>query len=194
MGLSLVRRAATLLLAEAGLWASVNWYTKGSGDNEDSFTSILIKPLLAAAFGTFVGCTPRWTRDPLCSGEATDLDARLSQPDYQLSYGPDSLVLGEFKTPVASDKQMEDDFTKLVCMGKKCVDSLFSKGFPSPVVLIHGRGMIVDVYQLSLRAEAIYYLQALGTFHLVSGPFEFSQLLGLGPLISAQVSRSKKNN
>ncbi|KAI8354232.1 hypothetical protein B0O80DRAFT_450586 [Mortierella sp. GBAus27b] len=187
-GMSLVRRAATMFLAEAGLWANVNWHAEGSGDNEGLFINILIQPLLVAAFGAFVGCASRWTRDPLCSGEATDLDAQPALSEYQLSYGSDSIVLGEFNTPVASETQMEDGYVRLVCMGKKSVDSLFAKGFPSPVVLIHGRGMVVDVYRLSLRAEAAYFLEALGTFCLVSGPYKFSQLLGLGPLVSAQLT------
>jgi hypothetical protein len=95
--------------------------------------------------------------------------------------------LGEFKTPTATEQEMDDDLTKLVYMGKMSVDGLFSNGIPCPVVLIHGRGMNVSVYQLELRAEAIYHLQPLGTFRLLSGPYDFSLLLGLAPLIAAQV-------
>jgi hypothetical protein len=127
------------------------------------------------------------TRDPHLSGKVNDLDARLSQPDYQVSLGQCSFVLGEFKTPTATKQEMDDDFTKLVYMGKKSVDGLFLKGFPCPIVLIHGRGMNVSIYQLELRAEAVYHLQPLGTFRLLSSPYDFPLLLGLAPLIAAQV-------
>ncbi|KAK3826121.1 MAG: hypothetical protein J3Q66DRAFT_421258 [Benniella sp.] len=186
MRMSVMCRAASSFLAEPGLWSKINYYDKGSGNNEDSFIANLVKPLCGAAFGTLVGSAFRWTRDPHRSGKATDIDARLSQPDYQVSLGSHSFVLGEFKTPTASEKEMQDDYTKLVYMGKKSVDGLFKIGYPCPVVLIHGRGMEVDVYQLSLRAEAVYHLQSLGTFNLLSGPYQFTLLLGLGPLISAQ--------
>ncbi|KAF9178802.1 hypothetical protein BGZ50_007455 [Haplosporangium sp. Z 11] len=186
MTASVVRRSVSMFLSEAGLWADTNWYRKGGGDNEDTFIGSLLKPLLVAAFGNFAGCAFRWSRDSLRSGNTEDLDARLVQPDYQVSFGSHAIVLGEFKTATASRKEMEDDYVKLVFMGKRAVDGLYKEGFPSPVVLIHGRGMEVDVYRLSLRAEAIYYLQSLGTFRLVSGPYEFPLLLGLGPLISAQ--------
>ncbi|KAI8345514.1 hypothetical protein B0O80DRAFT_280956 [Mortierella sp. GBAus27b] len=183
---SVVRRAASAFLSEAGLWSEMNWFVKGNGNNEDSFITNLVKPLCGAAFGTLEGSSFRWTRDPHCSGKANDLDARLSQPDYQVSLGQHSLVLGEFKTPTATEQEMDDDLIKLVYMGKKSVDGLFSKGIPCPVVLIHGRGMNVSVYQLELRAEAIYPLQLLGTFRLPSGPYDFPLLLGLAPLIAAQ--------
>ena len=102
-----------------------------------------------------------------------DPDARLQLPDYQVSFRNYSIVLGEFKTAMASPKLYQDDYVKLVFMGKKAVDGLYKAGYPIPVVLIHGRGMLMDVYTLGLVSEATYHLQSLGTFHLVSGPYQF---------------------
>lgn len=82
---------------------------------------------------------------------------------------------------------MDDDLAKLVYNGEKSVDGLFSQGISCPVVLIHDLGMNVSVYQLEPRAEGIYHLQPLGTFRLLSGPYDFPLLLGLAPLIAAQV-------
>ncbi|KAF9898616.1 hypothetical protein BX616_003808 [Lobosporangium transversale] len=81
---------------------------------------------------------------------------------------------------------MEDDLAKLAFMGKKAIDGLYADGYVLPVMLIHGRGMEVDVYQLSLDAEAFYCLRLHGTFRLISKPTEFGLLLGISPLISAQ--------
>ncbi|KAF9579563.1 hypothetical protein BGW38_004130 [Lunasporangiospora selenospora] len=186
---SVVRRAASAFLSDAGLWSEMNWFVKGNGNNEDSFIDNLVKPLCGATFGALEGSSFRWTRDPHRSGKVNDLDARLLQPDYQVSLGRYSFVLGEFKTPTATLQDMDNDFTKLVYMGKKSVDGLFSKEIPCPVVLIHGRGMSVSVYRLELRAEAIYHLQLIGTFRLLSGPYDFPLLLGLAPLIAAQRDR-----
>ncbi|KAF9991492.1 hypothetical protein BGZ79_004412, partial [Entomortierella chlamydospora] len=44
---------------EAGLWSDCNWHKKGAGDNEDTFTNCLIKPLLGGTFGDFAGCSVR---------------------------------------------------------------------------------------------------------------------------------------
>ncbi|KAF9422408.1 hypothetical protein BGZ76_003790, partial [Entomortierella beljakovae] len=183
---SIVYRAISSYFWEAGLWSDCNWYRKGAGDNEDTFTNCLIKPLLAGTFGDFAGCSFRWSRDSLRSGRSEDPDARLQLPDYQVSIGAHSIVLGEFKTAMAPKKAMQDDYVKLVFMGKKAVDGLYKAGFLTPVILIHGRGMLVDVYRLSIHSEAIYHLQSLGTFRLVSGPLELSLLLGIGPLVSAR--------
>ncbi|KAF9183721.1 hypothetical protein BGZ49_004535, partial [Haplosporangium sp. Z 27] len=183
---SIVHRAISSYFWEAGLWSDCNWYKKGTGDNEDTFTNCLIKPLLAGTFGDFAGCSFRWSRDSLRSGRSEDPDARLQLPDYQVSIGTHSIVLGEFKTAMASLKSMQDDYVKLVFMGKKALDGLYKSGYHTPVILIHGRGMSVDIYRLSLRSEAIYHLHSLGTFRLISGPLELPLLLGLGPLVSAR--------
>ncbi|ORZ04716.1 hypothetical protein BCR41DRAFT_400971 [Lobosporangium transversale] len=97
-----------------------------------------------------------------------------------------AILLGEFKPAVAPHKSMEDDLAKLAFMGKKAIDGLYADGYVLPVMLIHGRGMEVDVYQLSLDAEAFYCLRLHGTFRLISKPTEFGLLLGISPLISAQ--------
>ncbi|KAF9427814.1 hypothetical protein BGZ76_002182 [Entomortierella beljakovae] len=131
------------------------------------------------------------TRDKLRLGPKTDMDARLELPDYQVSLGQQSFILGEFKTAIASEEFMKEDYIKLVIMGKKAVDSLFKAGYPQPVVLIHRRGMDVDIYKLVLRAEAIYQLDHLGTFSLISNSYQFSMLLGLGPLKSARAIKSR---
>ncbi|KAF9904786.1 hypothetical protein BX616_001205, partial [Lobosporangium transversale] len=183
---SIVYRAISSYFWKAGLWLDCNWYRKGAGDNEDTFTNCLIKPLLTGTFGDFAGCSFRWSRDSLRSGRFEDPDARLQLPDYQVSTGAHSIVLGEFKTAMASKKVMQDDYMKLVFMGKEAVDGLYKAGFLTPVILIHGRGMSVDAYRLSIHSEAIYHLQSLGTFRLVSGPLELSLLLGIGPLVSAR--------
>jgi hypothetical protein len=60
MRTSVMCRAASLFLAEPGLWSGINWHVKGSGDNEDSFITNLVKPLCGAAFGTLVGSAFRW--------------------------------------------------------------------------------------------------------------------------------------
>ncbi|KAF8924892.1 hypothetical protein BGZ58_001329 [Dissophora ornata] len=187
---SIVYRSVSLFFSEASLWAGTDWCQKGSGSNEDTFTAALLKPLMAGAFGRFAGCTFRWSRDLLCAGDSTDLDSPLQFPDYQVSIDKHAFVLGEFKTAVASAEDMDDDYKKLIIMGKKAVDGLYSDGFPSSVILIHGQGLLVDVYRLHLRAEAIYELQALGKFRLVSSPYEFGLLLGLGPLVTAQAVAS----
>ncbi|ORZ13808.1 hypothetical protein BCR41DRAFT_387048 [Lobosporangium transversale] len=109
-------------------------------------------------------------------------------------FGRHSFILGEFKTAVASRELMEEDFIKLGVMGKKAVDSLFKAGYPQPVVLIHGRGMEVDIYTLSLRAEALYQLDRLGTFGLIINPYQFPLLASLGPLISARKLSMKLTN
>jgi hypothetical protein len=96
-------------------------------------------------------------------------------------------VLGEFKTAMVSPKSYQDDDVKLVFMGKKAVDGLYKAGYPIPVVLIHGKGMLMDVYTLIILSEAIYHLQSLGTVHLVSGPYQFRLLQSIGPLLSAEV-------
>ncbi|KAG0335919.1 hypothetical protein BG004_008266 [Podila humilis] len=184
---SIVHRAISSYFWEAGLWSDCNWYKEGVGDNEDTFTNCLIKPLLVGTFGDFAGCSFRWSRDSLRSGRSEDRDARLQLPNYQVSIGAHSIVLGEFKTAMAPLKAMQHDYVKLVFMGKKAVDGLFKAGFPTPVILIHGRGMSVDVYRLSIRSEAMYNLQSLGTLRLVSGPLELSLLISIGPLVSARV-------
>jgi len=57
---SVVRRAASGFLLEAGLWSEMNWFIKGNGNNEDSFIANLVKPLCGAAFGTLEGSSFRW--------------------------------------------------------------------------------------------------------------------------------------
>ncbi|KAF9413238.1 hypothetical protein BGZ76_005054, partial [Entomortierella beljakovae] len=163
-------------------WANTNWNKAGCGNNEDTFTSALLKPLLTVAFGHLIG-----SRDLLRSGQSEDPDNRRLFPDYQISYKSHALMLGEFKTAVASKNLVEEDFIKLSFMGKKAVDGLHKDGFALPVVLVHGRGMEVDVYKISLNAEATYVIEFQGTFQLISRPSELSLLLGVGPLISAQV-------
>ncbi|KAF9916748.1 hypothetical protein BX616_002926 [Lobosporangium transversale] len=185
---SVIYRAVSNYFAEAGLWANTNWYEKRSGNNEDSFIHNLIRPLVAGAFGTFIGCLFRWSRDPLCS--ATDIDNRMELPDYQVSFGQYSFVLGEFKTATAPRQDVELDYRKLLTLGKRAVDLLFKDGYNVPVVLIHGRGMLIDIYTLELKGEAMYYTKALGTLRLISNPYEFSQLLSLAPLISAKLIAS----
>ncbi|KAF9992010.1 hypothetical protein BGZ80_008759, partial [Entomortierella chlamydospora] len=56
---SFIYRSISMFLAEAGLWADINWQMKGGGDNEDTFISNLVKPILSAAFGSFSGCSFR---------------------------------------------------------------------------------------------------------------------------------------
>ncbi|KAF9998277.1 hypothetical protein BGZ80_009494 [Entomortierella chlamydospora] len=189
MTTTLVRRCVSMFFMEAGLWAGIDWFKRGSGNNEDTFINNLVKPLLSAAFGRLAGCTFRWSRDPLRSGKRKDPDARLLLPDYQVSFGARSIFLAEFKTAVASRKEMENDFIKLTCMGKKAVDALYKDGFHASVVLMHGKGVDIEVFELRLRAEAVYFLQCLGKFQLVTNPQEFPLLLCLGPLISAQVRK-----
>ncbi|KAF9409096.1 NADH-cytochrome b5 reductase, partial [Podila epigama] len=183
---SIVYRAISSYLWEAGLWSDCDWYKRGVGENEDTFTNCLIKPLLGATFGDFAGCSFRWSRDALRSGKSEDPDARLQLPDYQVSLRAHAVVLGEFKTALAPSKAMQDDYVKLVFMGKKALDGMFRAGYSAPVILIHGRGMSVDVYRLSILSEAIYHLQSLGTFRLISGPLELPLLLSAGPLVSAR--------
>lgn len=127
-----------------------------------------------------------WTRDPLHTSNG-NFDSVLEFPDYQVSFGEHSYVLGEFKLVVALSKDMRKDYKKMVIMGKRVVDGLFQDGFSSPVILIHGQGMEIDIYSICLHSEALYKLTTLGKFRLVSSPYEFGLLLGLGPLISAQV-------
>jgi len=93
-------------------------------------------------------------------------------------------VLGEFKTAKVPPQSYLDDYVKLVFMAKKAVDALYKEGYPTPVILIHGKGML-DIYSLAISLEAIYHLQHLGTFHLISGPRQFGLLHSIGPLISA---------
>ncbi|KAF9081024.1 hypothetical protein BGX27_005127, partial [Mortierella sp. AM989] len=52
---SVVRRAASAFLSEAGLWSEMNWFVKGNGNNEDSFIANLVKPLCGATFGALEG-------------------------------------------------------------------------------------------------------------------------------------------
>ncbi|KAG9072050.1 hypothetical protein KI688_006272 [Linnemannia hyalina] len=143
---SMVHRAVSNFFSEASLWAHTNWYQLGGGNNEDTFTSALLEPILAAAFGMFA------------------------------------------------------DYKKLVVMGKKVVDGLFQDGLSTPVILIHGQGMEIDVYSISLCSEAFYPLTSLGKFRLVSSPYEFGLLLGtstpllpkIGDLFSLEVDDQDK--
>ncbi|KAF9542484.1 hypothetical protein EC957_001926 [Mortierella hygrophila] len=84
--------------------------------------------------------TQEWSRDPLC-GSKTNLGSILEFPDYQVSFGEHSYILGEFKTVVATSEDMRKDYKKLVVMGKKVADGLFQDGFSTPVILILGQGM-----------------------------------------------------
>ncbi|KAI1288618.1 hypothetical protein EDD11_009888 [Mortierella claussenii] len=190
---SVAYRAVINFFSEASLWAHTNWYQPGSGSNEDTFTNALLKPILAAAFGMLAGSMYRWSRDPLHVRNAS-LDSILEFPDYQVSFGEHSYILGEFKTAVASTEDMRKDYKKLAAMGKKVVDDLFQEGFPTFVILIHGQGMEVDVYSISLYSEAFYKMVNLGRFRLVSSPYEFGLLLSLGPLISAQATATSSYN
>lgn len=56
---SIVFRAVTNFLSEPNLWSPINWYT-AKGDNEDTFTDALLRPLLSATFGKFAGSMFRW--------------------------------------------------------------------------------------------------------------------------------------
>ncbi|KAG0228578.1 hypothetical protein BGX31_006548 [Mortierella sp. GBA43] len=71
---SIVYRMMSLYFLEAGLWSDCNWFKKGTGDNEDTFTDNLIKPLISGAFGDLAGCSFRWSRDELRSGKRMDPD------------------------------------------------------------------------------------------------------------------------
>ncbi|KAF9995161.1 hypothetical protein BGZ79_011164, partial [Entomortierella chlamydospora] len=136
---SIVHRILSSYFWDAGLWSDCNWFKKGTGDGEDTFTHTLIKPLLAGAFGDLAGCSFRWGCDLLRSGKSEDPGARLQLPDYQVSIGEHTIVLGEFKTAMAPLKAMQDDYVKLGFMGKKAVDGLYKTGFPALGILIHGR-------------------------------------------------------
>ncbi|KAI8351833.1 hypothetical protein B0O80DRAFT_103490 [Mortierella sp. GBAus27b] len=57
---SIVYRTMSLYFLEAGLWSDCNWFRKGTGDNEDTFTDNLIKPLMSGTFGDLAGCSFRW--------------------------------------------------------------------------------------------------------------------------------------
>jgi len=57
---SIIYRTMSLYFLEAGLWSDCNWFKKGTGDNEDTFTDNLIKPLISGAFGDLAGCSFRW--------------------------------------------------------------------------------------------------------------------------------------
>ncbi|KAG0247332.1 hypothetical protein BG011_001660, partial [Mortierella polycephala] len=188
IGDSIVYRAVSNFFIETSLWVHINWNKLGGGSNEDTFIHALLKPILVAAFGLFAGSMFRWSRDPLHTGKVKVLDSVLEFPDYQVSFGEHAYILGEFKPAIASSEDMRKDYMKLVIMGKKAVDGLFRDGYPTPVILIHGQGMDVDVYSISLRSEAFYSLVNLGKFRLVSNPYEFGQLLSLGPLITAQIT------
>jgi hypothetical protein len=111
----------------------------------------------------------------------------LELPDYQVSFGKYAFVLAEIKSAVAHPPDIELDYIKLLTMGKQAVDNLYKDGYHVPVVLIHGRGVEVDVFTISIAGEAVYYTKPLGTFRLVTSPFEFAQLATIGPLISAKV-------
>ncbi|KAF9344563.1 hypothetical protein BGX34_005522, partial [Mortierella sp. NVP85] len=189
---SIVFRAVTNFFSEACLWASINWY-RPNGDNEDTFIDALLKPVLSAAFGTLVGSTFRWTRDPLKTTKVV-IDSLQEYPDYQVSLDNHAYVLGEFKTPTASPEDMEKDWKKLVVMGKKAVDNLFKEGANVPVVLLHGQGLEVSVHTIALYSEAFYKVSDLGTFKLVSSPHEFGMLLSIGPLYSAQAIATNSYN
>jgi hypothetical protein len=56
---SILYRAMSLYFLEAGLWSDCDWF-KGKGDNEDTFTDNLVKPLMSGAFGDLAGCSFRW--------------------------------------------------------------------------------------------------------------------------------------
>ncbi|KAG0255868.1 hypothetical protein BGZ95_005648, partial [Linnemannia exigua] len=90
----------------------------------------------------------RWSCDPLC-GSKTSLDYILEFPDYQVSFGEHSYILGEFKTVVAISEDMRKDYKKLIVMGKKVVEGLFQDGFSTPVILIHGQGMEINAMATS---------------------------------------------
>ncbi|KAF9100036.1 hypothetical protein BGX29_006843 [Mortierella sp. GBA35] len=183
---SIVKRALTNYFSEAALWSGIDWMRPGQGNNEDTFTDTVVKPLLSAAFGGLAGCAFRWSRDSLVS-KTGQLDERLQQPDYQVSYKGFVLVLGEIKTPSSvSADIVEQDRMKLFNMGKKSVDKLFAAGYDHPVVLVHGRGLLIDVYSMNLAREALYFTDLLGTFRAPSTPYDFPLLLGLSPLVSAR--------
>jgi len=74
------------------------------------------------------------SRDALRCGYNNSKDKQLYYPDYQATYGSYAIVLGEFKTLVASRRQMDQDFLKLVAMAKMAIDRLFQNGFPGRVV------------------------------------------------------------
>ncbi|KAK3809972.1 MAG: hypothetical protein J3Q66DRAFT_351774 [Benniella sp.] len=189
---SIVFRAVTNFFSETCLWAPTNWY-RPNGDNEDTFIDALLKPVLSAAFGTLVGSTFRWTRDPLKTNKVM-MDSLQEYPDYQVSLDNHAYILGEFKTPTASPEDMERDWKKLVVMGKKAVDNLFKAGVNVPVVLLHGQGLKVSVHTIALYSEAFYKVSDLGIFKLVSSPHEFGMLLSIGSLYSAQVIKETDGN
>lgn len=57
---SIVKRALTNYFSEAALWSGIDWMRPGQGNNEDTFTDTVVKPLLSAAFGGLAGCAFRW--------------------------------------------------------------------------------------------------------------------------------------
>jgi hypothetical protein len=54
LGSSIVYRTTMLYFLEAGLWSDCNWFKKGTGDNEDTFTDNLIKPLMSGAWRVLI--------------------------------------------------------------------------------------------------------------------------------------------
>ncbi|KAI9232102.1 MAG: hypothetical protein BYD32DRAFT_455712 [Podila humilis] len=162
---SIVHEAIENLLVDSSLWSKVDWSKEDEGNNEDTCTSNLIKPLPTAAFGGFTGCSFRCHLWSSC------------------------LRFGEFKTVVALKRDMECCFPKLATMAKKVVDGLHRSGYPARVAFVHGRGMDIHMYSLQLRSEALYDLKKIGFFRLVSSPDEFALLQGIGPFALAKNSR-----
>ncbi|KAF9384640.1 hypothetical protein CPB97_005508, partial [Podila verticillata] len=56
---SIVHKAIEKLLVDSSLWSKVDWSKEDEDNNEDTFTSYLIKLLLTPAFGRFTGCSFR---------------------------------------------------------------------------------------------------------------------------------------